>query len=446
MEVEEEEGVETVLQEKGWDEPLETEDNEEELENEIKQLEAELETRKIKEQATLQIKQTTEKSPEKTQGCGDCKAGRVHECKEDEEDESMDKGDEEEDMDHEDDDEDDVKTSPFKQQISTALNDVKETEKESELNDNSPPRDLPKGVTMKIKMNNEPIKDQTVEKTEQVIKKTNSIPASLTIKAKKDLTGQWVKMSGYPNTEINKTAIEKPDIQTKEAINKVKLNTAHDEKAVEPELALTVEQEAELVEEFRRETYPMAVERKRIASRLAVPEGRVRAWFQAARARVAEGGLVEAPAPLPPSSPAPPPAPAPASHPAPPPSPSQPPAPPPAPVPAGGRPCSSCGDNFPTTAALLRHLQAQHYSLFVTELVRVFFPTSTTSSPSSSPTSCVQCSVYCPTPELRVAHLSSSHLAFSRLVRHGARWLEERGLVASHQHKNMWAKLSVASC
>lgn len=254
------------------------------------------------------------------------------------------------------------------------------------------------------------------------------------------------------------------------------------EASIESKSTLEPITESTLEATFSKDEYPMLSERKALAATLNLTEKVVRAWFVSRRTAKFEGrqspspsssGQDDLPSPAPtPSAPALPTAPSnfspstPASHPSSPlaknfipslptpngavalspklfprtPSskeqeqpPQTPPPPPPAAAASPGPPhCSSCGISQASRAELLRHLQADHYDLYITELLAIFF--------SSGSSSCRQCGSKSLEEMEMVNHLAENHLGFGRLVRHGPKWLEERGHPAGpdlHLYQNL---------
>ena len=80
----------------------------------------------------------------------------------------------------------------------------------------------------------------------------------------------------------------------------------------------------------------------------------------------------------------------------------------------------------------MRHLQADHYDVYITELLAIFF--------TNGSSKCRQCGAKCMEEVEMVDHLAETHLGFGRLVRHGPKWLEERGFPGGpdlHLYQNL---------
>ena len=80
----------------------------------------------------------------------------------------------------------------------------------------------------------------------------------------------------------------------------------------------------------------------------------------------------------------------------------------------------------------MRHLQADHYDVYITELLAIFF--------TNGSNKCRQCGTKCMEEVEMVDHLGETHLGFGRLVRHGPKWLEERGFPGGpdlHLYENL---------
>ena len=97
--------------------------------------------------------------------------------------------------------------------------------------------------------------------------------------------------------------------------------------------------------------------------------------------------------------------------------------------------CDTCGLALLHQVELLSHLQAAHYHLFPAKLAGHFF----------SSGECVQCpGTRGETSAIQLEHLGAAHLGFSRLLRHGPRWLEARGLGARPADLTLYRELAGA--
>ena len=357
------------------------------------------------------------------------------------------------------------KNKPKEDGFKSKLNNKKSEESESESS-SRPASPAEKGLTVQsvqdILQNVQiDVKIEKVQKNAASNKAGNRSPSSKNL-TKKNIAKQDQKLTGLADSNL----------EEEEASKRASLDTKS---------TLSPFTESTLEAAFIKDEYPMLTERKVLAASLNLTEKVVRAWFVSRRTAKFEGrqspcssDQLPSPATSPSSLTAPSnPSPSMTSH---PPSPSvnnsissplskgavtnpqmaqphspeilpripspelpqapsleqrQPQNPPPSTNPSPPH-CSSCGISQASRAELLRHLQADHYDLYITELLDIFY--------SSGSTLCRQCGSKSLEEVEKVNHLAENHLGFGRLVRHGPKWLEERGYPAGpdlHLYQNL---------
>ena len=337
-----------------------------------------------------------------------------------------------------------------------------------------------KSSDSKVKRAGESERPITPQETTLTVQNVQDILQNVKIdnhKSQKDKTRNDEIQQIRNRSPANKSISNKPSPNQKQNANKNEVSKPEELPPQNPALdakpVLDPTTESSLEQAFLNDEYPMLSERKVLAASLNLSEKVVRAWFVSRRAAKFEGrnsptfpqhtngGLAPATqASLPASPPSPPPPSSPSAlnqfsfspkkssniRPIiPSPDNSQPgqtqlgqhhlpQAPPSAPNPGNAPPpqCPSCRTSNTSRAELLRHLQADHYDVYITELLAIFF--------TNGSNKCRQCGTKCMEEVEMVDHLAETHLGFGRLVRHGPKWLEERGFPGGpdlHLYQNL---------